>query len=168
MRKKLYVGCGTKKLAGYINCDLSRKYDPDAVIDVCRLSTKFKENSIDEILTEHTIEHVPDFTRTMFEMWKVLKKGGKLRIVVPYAGLTSSFHPFHLHNFSYNSFFPFKKGDRHDDYYNFHFSEVRVKLYFSKAMRWFSRFANKYSGVYENSFLSRFFPANEVHVEMIK
>src|SRR3989338_3739989 len=105
--RKLYLGCGNKKLPGYVNCDVSKEVDPDEVIYICELSKKFKKNSVDEIFTEHTLEHVESFEDAMKEMHKVLKKGGIAKIVVPYATIPSAFHPHHRWYFTKESFAPF-------------------------------------------------------------
>ena len=76
---KLNLGCGNKILPGYTNVDLNEDGNPDVVCDITNLS-KFKDNTADEILTVHVIEHfylwqLPD----VLEEWKrVLKPGGEL------------------------------------------------------------------------------------------
>jgi len=47
--------------------------------------TKLKPNSYDIVFTSHTLEHVPQFRieRTIFEINRIMKVGGTLRILVP-------------------------------------------------------------------------------------
>jgi predicted SAM-dependent methyltransferase len=101
---KLHVGCGTKRKEGYVNCDISKDVNPDVVVDICNLSKKFKKYSVDEIFTEHTIEHVGNFEKAMSEIHEVLKTGDKAYIVVPYATIPSAFHPHHKWYFTKESF----------------------------------------------------------------
>lgn len=105
---KLHVGCGLKHLEGYINIDVSPEVKPDVVADICKLP--FKDNSVDEIYTAHTLEHVPDFTKAMRELHRVLRPGGRLKIVVPYPASLYAFIPQHVSFFAWDSFIPFKKG----------------------------------------------------------
>jgi len=85
--KKLNLGCGDKILPGYINVDvvesrLDRK--PDVICDLHRL-TPFEDNSVDEILSVHVVEHfwrweVVDILK---EWVRVLKPGGKMILECP-------------------------------------------------------------------------------------
>ncbi len=165
---KLYIGCGAKRKQGYVNCDISKAVKPDVVVDVCNLSEKFKQNSIDEIFTEHTIEHVKDFEKAMSEIHKVLKKSGRAYIVVPYATIPSAYHPHHKWYFTKESFAPFMAGNNLSYYYKFHFSEVTTNLVFSRFFSWMSPIANRFPWLYENSGLAWIFPAKELHVELTK
>lgn len=165
---KLHVGCGPKKLQGYVNCDISREVNPDVVVDVTNLTKKFRKNSVDEILTEHTIEHVSDFEKAMREIHSALKPGGVAKIVVPYATIPSAFHPHHRWYFTRESFSPFQKDHNLKYYYDFHFSEVRTRLVFSRWLSFMAPVANRMTWMYENSGLAWIFPAKELHVELIK
>ena len=46
----------------------------DVKADICNLP--FKENSFDVILCNHVLEHIPDDTKSMQELYRVLKPGG--------------------------------------------------------------------------------------------
>ncbi len=46
----------------------------DVKADICNLP--FKENSFDVILCNHVLEHIPDDTKAMEELFRVLKNGG--------------------------------------------------------------------------------------------
>ena len=63
---KLNLGCGDKILPGYINVDVMesrRGLKPDVICDLHQL-TPFENDSADEILSVHVIEH--------FWRWEVL------------------------------------------------------------------------------------------------
>lgn len=81
---KLNVACGFKKKEGYINIDSDPRVQPDIVRNIER-GLPFSDNTVDEILSEHTLEHIdPDLIHfVMYEFWRVLKKGGRLKVVVP-------------------------------------------------------------------------------------
>lgn len=46
----------------------------DVKADICNLP--FEDNSFDVILCNHVLEHIPDDTKAMHEMYRILKKGG--------------------------------------------------------------------------------------------
>ena len=83
--KKLNLGCGDKILPGYINVDVAEARlgkKPDVLCDLRKL-TPFEDQSVDEILSVHVVEHfwrweVVDILK---EWVRVLKPGGKLVIV---------------------------------------------------------------------------------------
>jgi predicted SAM-dependent methyltransferase len=57
----------------YVTTDLD---SPLAIIkaDICKLP--FKDNEFDVILCNHVLEHIPDDTKAMNELYRVLKPGG--------------------------------------------------------------------------------------------
>lgn len=84
--QKLQVGGGPRLLDGYVNMDI---FEPaDLVWDV-RLGIPFDDNRFEEIFCEHFFEHM-DFPKSanlfLKEAFRVLKKEGVLKIVVPDCG----------------------------------------------------------------------------------
>ena len=81
---KLNLGCGYKKLKGYINLDSRKEVKPDKVVDVSK-GLSYDDNSIDEVRAFDFLEHLhPD--KTIFvveEIFRVLKPGGKLEHFTP-------------------------------------------------------------------------------------
>jgi predicted SAM-dependent methyltransferase len=77
---KLHLGCGRKKLEGWINCDL---YGSDMDMDI--RSLPFDDNSADEIMAIHVLEHFykHDILNVLIEWHRVLKVGGKLVAELP-------------------------------------------------------------------------------------
>lgn len=57
----------------YLTTDLNSPL-ADIKADICALP--FEDQSIDVILCNHVLEHIPDDTKAMQEMYRVLKKGG--------------------------------------------------------------------------------------------
>jgi predicted SAM-dependent methyltransferase len=85
MTVRLHLACGSDYREGYINVDLySENADRvDAKFDV--RSVPYPDNSVDEILALHVIEHF-DFhegNRVLQEWYRVLKPGGKLIVETP-------------------------------------------------------------------------------------
>lgn len=82
---KLNLGCGSRRLKGFINVDLenwSRRCD--LVADARDLST-FEDNSVDHIFNHALLEHIPpwDTLRALKTWFRVLKPGGTIQVEVP-------------------------------------------------------------------------------------
>lgn len=88
-KNKLQIGGGKHYLNGFINIDLGQP--ADIIYDV-RKEIPLPEKSVNFIFTEHFLEHIdyPDSVLRFFsEVHRVLRRGGKLVIGVPDAGLTA-------------------------------------------------------------------------------
>jgi SAM-dependent methyltransferase len=57
----------------YVTTDLNSPL-ADVKADICKLP--FKDNEFDMILCNHVLEHIPDDTKAMEELYRVLKVGG--------------------------------------------------------------------------------------------
>lgn len=97
---KLHLGCGDKKLDGYVNVDVVGK--PDKVWDLSVYPWPFEDNSADEIFSEHFLEHVSDYDQTILEMYRILKSNGILHFRVPH--FRSACTPWHLHKWDFSVF----------------------------------------------------------------
>ena len=83
---KLNLGCGTNRMTGYINVD---KYgEADLICDLEDLPWPWDNNSIDEIILHHVLEHLGETTENylsiIFEMYRVLKPNAVVKITVPH------------------------------------------------------------------------------------
>ena len=90
--KKIHLGCGEKKLTGFINIDARKTECTDLVCDINNLP--FDDNSIDLIYMCHSLEHIPLYSiqPTLLKLYKVLRKGGRLFISVPDFNVLSSLY----------------------------------------------------------------------------
>jgi SAM-dependent methyltransferase len=117
--KKLHLGCGNHYIEGYVNCDISNDVGCDKIVDL-EESLPFEDDSVDEIIINHTLEHVKNFNQLMEEFHRVCVDKAIIKIKVPYFSSLSAFQdPTHVRFFTHRTF----------DYYNpdFHYS------YYSKA-----------------------------------
>jgi predicted SAM-dependent methyltransferase len=93
----LHLGCGYKKMQGWINVDSLEKVNPDQVVDLRMWVWPWKDNSVYAIYAHHVFEHLPDPCHIMMECWRVLEPGGTVEAVVPYAMSTLAFQdPTHV------------------------------------------------------------------------
>lgn len=89
MSIKIHLGSGCRPLAGYVNVDINASNMPDVVHDLTQYPWPFADNSADEIVCVHVLEHLihqgnaNEFFAFFRECWRVLEHGGVLRIVVP-------------------------------------------------------------------------------------
>lgn len=82
---KVHLGCGDKKMPGWVNCDIDPQVHPDKMFDL-NGKWPFKDSSVDEIYSEFVGEHVRDLNNFISESYRILKRGGKLRLVTVNAG----------------------------------------------------------------------------------
>ena len=81
---KLHLGCGERYIKGMIHIDMVKYPHIDFVQSVDKLS-QFKDESVDEIYSSHCIQYFDRFEvkSVLIEWYRVLKKGGLLRLAVP-------------------------------------------------------------------------------------
>ena len=104
---KLHLGCGSKKLDGYVNVDVVGT--PDKVCDLSAFPWPFEDDSADEIFSEHFLEHVIDFEKTILEIHRILKPNGVLHFRVPH--FRNACTPGHLHRWDFSVFTCKRLGD---------------------------------------------------------
>ena len=139
---KLNLGCGADIRNDWINCDFIKhndiKHDDiNLLLDLSK-SLPFKDDSIDEILISHVLEHIQNWENTMQEIIRILKSNGQLTIMVPY-GL--SLVPYHLRYFdSHTLDIYFNNCNRfYNDCFQSRFKKPPFKLIEKKIKRriWF-------------------------------
>jgi SAM-dependent methyltransferase len=84
---KLNLGCGDKILPGYVNVDVAESRAgkrPDVLCDLHHL-TPFEDNSADEVLSVHVVEHFWrwEVVGVLKEWVRVLKHGGLMILECP-------------------------------------------------------------------------------------
>ena len=89
---KLNLGCGTDYRQGYINIDKG-SCKCDTQYDIELAPYPFENNSVDEVLLQHVLEHIdPErFYGMMKEIYRVCKNGAKIHIESPMAGSNNYF-----------------------------------------------------------------------------
>ena len=82
--KTLNLGCGTEKIDGAINVDMSEKANPDMLFDISK-RFPLEDETFDEVYFFHCIEHLEKFKHgfVLCEIHRVLKLGGTLYMSYP-------------------------------------------------------------------------------------
>lgn len=83
--RKLNLGCGSSKISGFINIDIEPSCNPDKVCNFLKDKLPYKNDSVDEIVLFHVIEHIPKKLHEMLlkEIWRVLKPGATFLVSYP-------------------------------------------------------------------------------------
>ncbi len=179
--KKLNLGCGNDIRKGYVNLDIAKLKGVDIVHNINKLPLPFQDNYFDEILCLDILEHVDSFIDVFQDLNRILKKKGVLVINVPH--FTSSINytdPTHKNIFSIRKFEFFVKNSKYwkkrNYYFNFTFSKInKLKITFTKNPLIYNipieivvNSAKHIQYFFEDSFLSRVFPATGIYVEIEK
>jgi SAM-dependent methyltransferase len=97
----LDIGCGANKLPNHVGMDIRARDGVDVVHSWNDLPWPFPDESALQIFASHVIEHVNPadgfFLDWMDEAWRIMKPGGRLCLITPYAGSHGFFQdPTHV------------------------------------------------------------------------
>jgi len=167
---KLNLGCGNLKLPGYISIDSSPLVKPDVLIDLeDRHCLKiFQDNSVDEILCYHVLEHIKNFIPLMKELHRVCKPGAKIYVKTPLFCSWGQYNDCtHVRFFSTHTFDYFNKGNySHETNTSKDMFKIDVKINYAigrmKFMNWLMNpLINLWKDFYVR-FLAFIIPASEI------
>lgn len=158
---KLHLGCGDKYMKGWINCDIKTNVNADRVMNF-EEPLPFDDNSVDEIYSRQTFEHIRNIIPFMQELHRICKKGAIIHSKVPmfccysYWARVEHVTAFSPHTFKSGTFI-----DIFDTKFRINYFMEPKKgpiEVFGKIMTWFS---NKYPYFYCRN-LAFIFPASEI------
>ena len=108
MAGKLNVGCGRDILKDWINLDCISMPGIDIVADIDQCRDKplpVDDNSIDEFLLSHVIEHLHNPLPLMQELYRIATPDAVALIKVPYGSSDDAFEdPTHIRQYFHGSF----------------------------------------------------------------
>ena len=114
---KLNIGCGNKRIEGYLGVDKFRCDAADYICDIENEKLPFEDNTITGIILDNAIEHFFDIPKVINELVRVSRKGTIIKIITPhFSSLSSWIDPTHIHNLSYFSFDHFEKSSNPQNY----------------------------------------------------
>jgi SAM-dependent methyltransferase len=101
--RKLHLGCGRDIKSGWINLDHIAGPGVDVVADLddcANTPLPFEDDSIDEILASHLIEHLKNPLPFMQELHRISKPGAQAVFRVPYGSTDDAFtDPTHVQRY---------------------------------------------------------------------
>jgi SAM-dependent methyltransferase len=181
---QLDVGCGTRKLPGFLGIDSLAGPEVDVVHDLDFCPWPFAENSFSRIVCRHSLGHLDDIVAVVEELHRITAPGGIIEIVAPHFSSDNFFTDVtHRRAFGYRSMDYFCVNRdclyRYSTKAQFRLAEVRISFVQAKAFdatklnpfRWFGLewLVNRFPRFYEH-FLAFVLRANEVYfrLEVIK
>lgn len=82
---KLNLGSGTQRYDGFLNCDYDPLSKPDYLFDLEKDTYPFEDNSVEQILAHHVLEHMGEgYFHCIKEMYRICKHGAIIDIRVPH------------------------------------------------------------------------------------
>lgn len=174
---KINLGCGKDHKKGYINIDISSQVKPDKVVDLEKAKLPFKDDSVEEIISNHVLEHINNFVPLMHELHRICKEGAIIKIRVPFYNSPEQYtDPTHVRFFSPFTFNYFDTKSNINMYSHEVKSEKsmfkvkKVKLNFGigrmRKLNWlFNPVININHRIYCR-FLAGFLPASEIYFEL--
>jgi hypothetical protein len=171
---KVQIGCGNDRKKGYINLDSSRKVTPDIVWNLEKVPLPFKDNSIEEIIANHVLEHIFNFVPLIHDLWRIGKNNAKIKIKVPFFSSWGQFNdPTHVRFFTPFTFNYFERNNYSHEVGTDKtmFKIKRVKINFSVGKAKFLNFLINPLINLNKKFYCRFMawiiPASELEFELI-
>ncbi len=174
-KKILDIGCGRSKLSGATGLD-SRPFAGVDIVSDLNQKLPLESESYDVIHANQVLEHVENLIGLMYEIHRVLRKGGVLVAHTPYFRSSwAHIDPTHIRSFTINSLDYFVKGTYCYENYRFAedcFSKQEVYIdtdYRSSLLRGvFSNLALRWPFRYENSILSFVYPFEQITYVLTK
>lgn len=125
--KKLNLGCGEFKKAGYLNVDYYSVSEPDVKHDLNEFPYPFPDDEFELIEADHLLEHLDNPFRVMKELYRISKPGGLIIIKTPHfsRGFTQ---PQHKRGFDVSFPYYFKPSFK-GGYQGFELELRKMKLY---------------------------------------
>jgi SAM-dependent methyltransferase len=177
---KLNLGCGRDIREGWVNLDSAELPGVDVVHDLAVVPLPFEDDRFTEVLCQDVLEHV-DYAPVLRDLHRVVRPGGRVLIRSPhYSSRAVYVDPTHRSAFSIDTFAFFVRDSDfagRSYYYDFSFERMESARITFHRYRWqpwnylVEAFVNMSIGVqryYEDTFLSRLFPASNVELVLVK
>ena len=163
----LDVGCGDARDAR-ATCGIDMRSYPgvDVVHDLERFPWPLEESRFDRIILRDAIEHFEDVVRTMEELHRIAKPGGRIEIWTPHFAHPNSFHdPTHKHHFSFGTFDYFTGDRAYPRYVSCRFRMVEKRMIFD-GHEWLGRLIARLSARHYEKHYSHRFPPRGLYFEL--
>jgi len=145
---RLNLGAGGTDSSGRYSIDHLELPGVDIVADLNLSLDDIPDNSVSEIYTSHTLEHITNFIPLMRELHRMIMPDGRIEVVVPHFSSPAAFSdPTHVRFFGLYSMYYFVDGKdqpptRTIPYY---YTDIRFKVQSAEIrfLRWGSRIRSR-------------------------
>jgi SAM-dependent methyltransferase len=105
---KLNLGAGPTRVPGHYGVDHLPLPTTDLLANLNDPLTLLPPNSVDAVITRHTLEHVENFLGLMTELHRIVRPAGKINIIVPHFSNPLAYSdPTHVRFFGLYTFYYF-------------------------------------------------------------
>jgi len=177
MDKKIILdlGCGNKKRPGTVGVDFNSRSEADVFHYLNNFPYPFDDNTVDKIYIDNTLEHLESPLKVMEEMYRIVKPGGEVEVIVPYFRSAAAFiDPTHKHFFTVESFSYYDPSHEICQQYDYTLARFKVhSIVFHENIsggmikKIVSSWANKHPLKYE-LYLSQLIPLDEITFHLKK
>ncbi|MEM4336796.1 MAG: methyltransferase domain-containing protein [Candidatus Woesearchaeota archaeon] len=132
MKNKLNLGSGRDIIPGYVNLDCAKLPGIDVVWGLEKFPYPFKDDTFEEVICNHVLEHLSDLCRVMEELHRICKNKALIKIRVPYfANPEHDNDPTHKRKFTYNTFEYFTDNSGFSYYSKARFNILKRRILFA-------------------------------------
>ena len=140
---KLHLGCGNDYKEGWVNVDFINEVKADVYHDLNKFPYPFIDDSVDYLLMDNVLEHLPETIKVMEEIHRISKPGATIEIIVPLAPTMFAFRdPTHVKFFTYRSMDYFTEEDGLNFYSKARFKIKERKIIFHHKIRFLNGIIN--------------------------
>ena len=130
----LDIGCGNARdVRATAGIDIRSYPGVDIVHNLERFPWPVADGRFDRVILRDALEHFEDIVRTMEELHRICKPGGRIEIWTPHYSHPNSFHdPTHKHHFSFGTFDYFTGDRAYPTYVSCRFRMAEKRMIFDK------------------------------------
>ena len=167
-KRKLILGHAGKEHNDAITLDIDPLHNPDIVHNLNECPWPFKDNSFDEIICHHVVEHLESLDKAMQELYRIASAKCRIYIEVPHHSswfANTPEHPLRFNYFSFDGYLTLGVKQEWITTMN-KFDLIKREVTFHKSFRrvLLNKIFNKYPLTYER-FWTYIFPAE--HLKLI-
>jgi len=177
-RKILDLGCGKSKYKSenpkdiVIGLDKAKLPGVDVIHNLEKCPLPFRNNTFDEIIASHVLEHIKNFVPLMEELCRIIKKNSVIKVKVPFYSSWGQYNdPTHVRFFSPFSFGYFGgdwMGHELDTSIKFRIKKNQINFSMGR-LKIFNKILNPLINLNQRLYCRVFawiFPASEIEFEL--
>lgn len=169
-RTRIDLGCGNDKRSNSVGVDVVETEAVDKVQDLDEPEWDLPENHFRDVKAENVFEHLENPVQFIENVWKICRDGARVEIIGPHISSQNWHDPTHKRLLGSRTFDNFSENPDFDFYSDARFRikqkhitfQKRKILFYNYLIEKLVNFNGFTTWYYENSFLSRIFPAQNI------